>query len=260
MSYRWWSSCRTTTGVRRSINEDAYLSLDDIGLWVIADGMGGHARGDVASRLIMESLRTLSRPKSMDDFATMVKERLAAANRHMREEMQRAGSDRIMGSTVVALLVFRRECRCLWAGDSRAYRLREGHLLQLTHDHSVTQEMIDRGELSPEEAAHHPAANRITRAVGALPTLSVDECNATLRDGDTILLCSDGLNKEVADSEIASVLGNMDCDDASRELLDLSLARGARDNVTVAVVHFEVITGFSEPEPDDTAVNYGMTA
>lgn len=259
MSYRWWSSCRTTRGIRRSINEDAYLNLDDIGLWVVADGMGGHARGDVASRIVIDALRDLDKPRSMEEFVSEVRGRLNLANRIMREEVQRSGSNLIMGSTVVAFLVYKREWRCLWAGDSRAYLMRDGQLAQITHDHSIIQEMIDRGQLRPEEAATHPAANRITRAIGAQHYLVLDEYNSVLRDGDTILLCSDGLTKEVSDAEVASVLENMDCDEASRELVELTLERGARDNVTVAVIHFEVTTGFSERKPDDTVVNYGLT-
>lgn len=260
MNYRWWSSCRTTPGIRRSVNEDAYLSLDEIGLWVVADGMGGHQRGDVASRLVIEALRNLGKPRSLDEFAAAVRVGLDGANRQMREAAKRLGANQIMGSTVVAFLVYRREWRCLWAGDSRAYLMRDGRLLQISHDHSVTQEMVDRGELRPEEAASHPAANRITRAVGALNSLALDEYSAILRDRDTILLCTDGLTKEVTDVEIASVLTNKDCDDASRELIELSLARGARDNVTVVVVNFEVITGFTDPKPEDTVVNFGLTA
>ena len=260
MNYRWWSSCRTTPGIRRSVNEDAYLSLDEIGLWVVADGMGGHTRGDVASRIVIESLKDIKRPHSMDDFVTAVKGGLVLANRAMRERMLRAGTGQVMGSTVVAFLVFRREWRCVWAGDSRAYLMRDGHLVQITHDHSVTQELIDRGELREEDAANHPAANRITRAVGAQDTLALDEYASMLRDDDVILLCSDGLTKEVGDDEMAGVLATRDCDDASRDLLELCLARGARDNVTVAVIHFEVTTGVSESRPDDTVVNYGLTA
>lgn len=260
MSYRWWSSCRTTAGIRRSINEDAYLNLDAIGLWVVADGMGGHARGDVASRIVIDAVRDMDKCRSMDEFVVEVRRRLNWANRVMREEALHAGSGLVMGSTVVAFLVYKREWRCLWAGDSRAYLLRDGQLAQITHDHSVTQELIDSGQLSAAEAASHPAANRITRAVGAQPHLLLEETNGVLRDGDTILLCSDGLTKEVDDDELASVLDNFDCEEASRELVDLTLERGARDNVTVAVIQFEATTGFSERKPDDTVVNYGLTA
>jgi protein phosphatase len=259
MSYRWWSCCRTTTGRRRRVNEDAFLSLDDLGLWLVADGMGGHTRGDVASRLIVEAFEGLARPHSLEDFAQDVKARLAMANQRMRDEAHRAGSDQLMGSTVVAFLVYQREWMCLWAGDSRAYLLRDGRLTQITRDHSVAEDLVQRGELRRDEAASHPSANRITRAVGTQDQLMVDQYRSYLRDGDAVLLCSDGLTKEVGDDEVATILDDYDCDQASEELVDLTLERGARDNVTVAVIRFESTTGFGDHHPDDTAVNYGLT-
>ena len=258
MSYRWWSCCRTSTGRRRNINEDAYLDLDAVGLWVVADGMGGHSRGDVASQWIVDTLHGLHKPRSMDEFARNVTARLRKVNQRMRRETALEDPAQIMGSTVVAFLVYKREWLCLWAGDSRAYLLRDGRLLQITRDHSVAQEMVDRGELRQEEAACHPLSNRITRAIGARDELFLDERRSFLHDGDTVLLCSDGLNKEVDDTELADILEHFDCDEASRELVDLSLERGARDNVTVAVIRFEATTGFRAHLPDDTAVNYGV--
>ena len=258
MSYRWWSCCRTSTGRQRRINEDAYLALHDVGLWLIADGMGGHARGDVASHIVVEAFRGLGKPYSMDDFAQQVKERLRQANQRIRDEIFKAGSDQLMGSTVVAFLVFKREWRCLWAGDSRAYLMRDGRLTQITQDHSIAQEMVERGQLRPEEAASHPMANRITRAVGTRHELLLDEYRSYLRDGDAFLLCSDGLNKEVNEEELATILEGFDCEEASRELVDLSLERGARDNVTVAVIRFEATTGFGEHMPDTTDLNHAL--
>lgn len=258
MSYRWWSCCRTSTGRRRRINEDAYLALHDIGLWLIADGMGGHARGDVASHIVVESFSGLDKPYSMEAFAQQVRDRLQQANRRIREEVLKAGSDQVMGSTVVAFLVFKREWRCLWAGDSRAYLMRNGQLTQITQDHSIAQEMVERGQLQPEQAELHPLANRITRAVGTQHELLLDEYRSFLRDGDAFLLCSDGLNKEVNEQELATILESFDCEEASRELVDLSLERGARDNVTVAVIRFEATTGFGDQLPDTTDLNHAL--
>ena len=258
MSYRWWSCCRTTAGRQRRVNEDAYLSRDELGLWLVADGMGGHSRGDVASRLIVDAFEDLPRPHSLDDFASEVKARLAMANQRMRDEVHRAGRAQMMGSTVVAFLVYKREWMCLWAGDSRAYLLRDGHLMQITRDHSVAEELVQRGELRRDQAASHPSANRITRAVGTQDRLVMDQYRSVLRDGDAVLLCSDGLIKEVSDHELASILEDYDCTEASEELVELTMERGARDNVTVAVIRFEATTGFGDHQPDDTAVNYGL--
>jgi protein phosphatase len=258
MSYRWWSCGRTDTGRLRRVNEDAYLNLDDIGLWIVADGMGGHARGEIASRLIVDAFQGVAKPRSADAFADLVRERLYLANEHMRNQLPGLEPGEIMGSTVVAFLVYKREWRCLWAGDSRAYLMRDGRLTQVTRDHSVAQEMVERGEIRQEEAAYHPYANRITRAIGTQNELLLDEYRSSLRDGDTVLLCSDGLNKEVDDDEVEEILVQYDCEDASRELVDLALERGARDNVTVAVIKFEETTAFKSRIPDDTAVNYGL--
>jgi len=259
MSYRWWSCCRTTPGRQRRVNEDAYLSLDEQGLWLVADGMGGHARGDVASRLIVQAFEGLVRPPSLQGFAQEVKARLGLANQKMREEARRAGSDQLMGSTVVAFLACKREWMCLWAGDSRAYLLRDGRLTQITRDHSVAEALVQRGELRRDQAALHPSANRITRAVGTQNQLVVDQYRSFLRDGDAVLLCSDGLNKEVGDDEVATILEDYDCAEASRELLELTLERGARDNVTVAVIRFEATTGFGDHRSDDTALSQSFT-
>src|SRR5262245_51784318 len=201
MAYRWWSSCRTTEGLRRRHNEDAVLEMDRLGLWVVADGMGGHQRGDIASRNVVDAFAGLSTKSSLDSLAQAVRSRLNEANARVHAMASALGTDQIIGSTVVALLAARREALCLWAGDSRAYLLREGALTQLTHDHSVVQQLVDRGEVAPEDARAHPTANRITRAVGAAKRLELDEFRFRLRDNDTVLLCSDGLTKEVHDDE-----------------------------------------------------------
>ena len=259
MSYRWWSCCRTDVGRRRRVNEDACLDMDDIGLWVVADGMGGHFRGDLASRMIVDAFKDLARPQTIDEFAALARERLRQANASICREVQDAHTGQIMGSTVVIFLVYNQEWLCLWAGDSRAYLLRDGQLVQITHDHSVAQEMVDSGKLGKAEAVNHPAAHKITRAIGTRSNLQIDEYRSFLRDGDTVLLCSDGLNREVEDQELAEILDNYDCEEASREMVDLTLERGARDNVTVAVIKFEATTAFRNRIVDHTPVNYQLT-
>ena len=115
MSLRWWSSCRTDAGRSRNVNEDAYLDLHDLGLWLVADGMGGHAKGDVASRMIVDALRECPPPRTLDEFVFSVNVRLLEVNRCVQEQAARSGMDRTMGSTVVALLAFKGKCACLWA-------------------------------------------------------------------------------------------------------------------------------------------------
>lgn len=255
MSLRWWSSCRTNAGRIRKINEDAYLERFDLGLWLVADGMGGHEKGDEASRILVDSLEDCPAPKSLEEFVDSVKERLSLANRRVRKAASRIGPYKLMGSTVVALLAYQGECVCLWAGDSRAYLFRGGQLKQVSRDHSLVEQMITRGELSREEASRHPIANRINRAVGTHDNLVLDERRFELLDGDSVLLCTDGLNKELSDQEIASVVNAYECEEASQELLDLSLERGARDNVTLALIRFEVTTGYGDTDRDITSIN-----
>jgi serine/threonine protein phosphatase PrpC len=232
---QWTSSARTNVGCVRKINEDACLDSGKIGLWVVADGMGGHAAGDLASSSIVAALADIEAPDSLSQLVDAVEDRLFAVNRQLREEAARR-EGQMIGSTVVALLAWRRHCVCLWAGDSRIYRLRAGRLEQLTRDHSQVEEMIDQGELLREDAASHPAANVITRAVGADDELFVDVALFDLEPGDRFLLCSDGLYKEISDEEFAIHLATMDAAQASQDLLSLALERGARDNVTIIVM------------------------
>ena len=254
MSFRWWSSCVTDPGKRRRINEDAYFACEDVGLWVIADGMGGHLSGDLASRMVAESFEDIAQGLSLDELVKEARLRLELANHRIQAHSREISG--IMGSTVVLLAVVGNEWACLWAGDSRGYRLMRGGFSQITRDHSMLQELIDRGE--DTDGVDPRFANRITRAVGATPNLVVDEARGALDDGGVFLLCSDGLNKEVADDELAPILDTYDCEDAALELLQLTLERGARDNVTLAVIRFESLTGSTEISSDDTAINYAF--
>lgn len=238
MTLAWQSSCVTDVGRVRSLNEDAYLERSEIGLWLVADGMGGHSAGDVASGIIIESFADLLEPCSLGELSVVVKSKLGNANHRILEEVDRRPEVSVMGSTVVALITDGSQCCCLWAGDSRAYLFRDDKLTQLTRDHSIVEDLIAAGELAPEEAAAHPQANVITRAVGTGHDLYLDEQCYGLIEGDKILLCSDGLNKELEDDDIADILIHRDCRDAAETLISTTLERGARDNVTVAVVEF----------------------
>ncbi|MEM9620301.1 MAG: protein phosphatase 2C domain-containing protein [Pseudomonadota bacterium] len=256
VSFRWWSGHSSDCGRRRKVNEDALLSLPERGIWVVADGMGGHSRGDRASQLVIEAISQVPVCHSIDELVTRVRESLHLANKNVLAESQSLGEGKIMGSTVVVLLIHDNDCACLWAGDSRVYRLREGKLKALTKDHSVVQQMVDAGEIKPEEARGHPASNRITRAVGARERLAVDEIRGHLRDGDTFLLCSDGLIIEVEEEELAALLEGGDSQAIAQEMMDLTLLRGARDNVTLQIVQIEETTGVQLHTADRTAINY----
>ncbi|MCP5124114.1 MAG: serine/threonine-protein phosphatase [Gammaproteobacteria bacterium] len=236
--FHWSSAGRSHVGMVRAINEDACLAMPELGLWAVADGMGGHEAGDIASQMIVEALQQTPAPPSWPDFLHSVREALYEVNRRLREESAQRYQHRTIGSTVVVLLAHEDQCACLWVGDSRIYRLRDSQLEQLTRDHSHVQELVDQGLLSPEEAHRHPLANVITRAVGSSDDLQIDEVTHELQVGDIFLLCSDGLNKTVNDEEIARLLvhSNNNCQEAVKAFIHLALMRDASDNVTTVVV------------------------
>ncbi len=230
------SADATHVGHVRKHNEDACLDRPDLGLWVVADGMGGHQAGDLASRLIVDLLGEMALPRDAGSFIAEVRARLGEANRRLVAEARQRGGDAVIGSTVVAFLSFGAYFACLWAGDSRLYRLRDGALQQLTRDHSQVQEMVDAGLLDPAAAERHPLANIVTRAVGAAPELELDKVTDRLAAEDLFLLCSDGLSKMVADAEIAEVLARTPVAAAPQALIDAALAHGGKDNVTAVAI------------------------
>ncbi|TLP61918.1 MULTISPECIES: PP2C family protein-serine/threonine phosphatase [Pseudomonas] len=222
-------------GMVRKINEDACLDHTWEGLWAVADGMGGHAAGDYVSSLVMDSLCNLPLFETLDSFAQAVRENLVRVNRKVREETVRRGVA-MMGSTVVVLVAHGSQAIGLWAGDSRLYRLREGRIERLSHDHSYVQELQDSGLLNEAEARVHPRGNIVTRAIGVEDHFELQSVALQVQPGDTYLLCSDGLNKTAEDHEIADVLGHDDPYQVVRSLVHLGLTRGAPDNITAVVV------------------------
>lgn len=233
----WQSAARTHVGNVRKLNEDALLDRPDLGLWVVADGMGGHQAGDVASRLIVESLEGLQPEPDANTLESTIRTALIRVNGELRAMAMAKDANSIIGSTVAVMIGGGDRSICLWAGDSRIYRLRDGALGQLTRDHSQVEDMIERGMITRAEAEEHPAANVITRAVGADDAIDIDRCEAAVQPGDIYLLCSDGLNKTVPEREISQILAQGTCLESVRALLHLALVRGARDNLSAVVVH-----------------------
>lgn len=230
-SYAFSTAARTHVGRVRQLNEDSYVARPDIGLWAVADGMGGHERGDEASRLIAARLEALSSPDSAPAFLRTVEAAVLACDQEVA-----AWPEGTSGSTLVALLAFGGHFALLWAGDSRAYRLREGRLDRLTEDHSLVQELVAAGELTPEAARQHPYRNRITRAVGVGHGLELARLQGELAAGDLFLLCSDGLTGELGDGEIASLLAGDAPDAAADRLVARALEAGGQDNITLVLV------------------------
>jgi serine/threonine protein phosphatase Stp1 len=229
------SVSRTHVGLRRKVNEDSLLVRDDCRLWVVADGMGGHEAGDVASSKVAEALRLLPPAGDVDALVDDAIQALKLVNGELIELAGGQDGQRSIGTTVVGLAVGDAGFRCFWAGDSRAYRLRDGQLVQLTRDHSMVQDLVDAGMLRPEEAADHPNSNIITRAVGVAPDLRVDTVSGDVRPGDQFLLASDGLTRMVDDQELLAELASKSPDTAADSLIETVLSRGAPDNVTLVI-------------------------
>ena len=234
---RWISGGATDTGKTRKINQDAYLDRPDLGLWAVADGMGGHRDGGMASRLLVDRLGRLAHPQLLGTAVETACKIIEDANLHLVDAAARQGGE-IIGSTIVAMMAVGDHCAILWAGDSRAYRLRKGELTQLTLDHTQVQEMVEQGLLTRAQADQHPLSNVLVRAVGGDVELEVDRRIEALLDGDRYLLCSDGLLKEVTEDGIVRMLDQPDPQETARSLVQAACDAGGRDNVTVVVMDY----------------------
>lgn len=225
---------RTDVGLRRKVNEDSLLVRTERGLWAVADGMGGHDAGDVASLKVTESLLDLPVSDSLDLLVDSAVAALKQVNADLIE-LAGAESQRSIGSTVVGLAIADGQFRCFWAGDSRGYRLRDRQIVQLTRDHSLVQDLVDSGMLQPDEAVDHPNSNIITRAVGVAQELNVDTVSGDVKPGDQFLLATDGVTRLISDEELALELSSNRPADAARKLIDTVLSRGAPDNASLII-------------------------
>ena len=232
------SAARTHVGTVRRRNEDAVLERAEIGLWAVADGAGGHERGDYASSSIIAALREVDAVRSGLSLVEEVRGQLAGVNRELRARATRIGPNALIGSTVAVLVIFDDQCCCLWAGDSRLYRMRAGQLRQLTRDQSHVQDLVNRGEILPEAAATHPMANIVTNLIGAFEQLALEERHDRLEPGDILLLCSDGLSSALTDAEMNHILTGSPLAATADRLIERALDQGARDNVSAVVVEY----------------------
>ena len=228
-------SARTHVGLVRKVNEDAILALPELGVWVVSDGMGGHAGGDFASQSVVEALATLPLDLEPTEVMHAAREALHAAHRAILDEAARQGNVTI-GATVVVLVLASEHFMCLWAGDSRLYRLRGGQLEMLSIDHSVVGKLVEEGHLTWAEAEHHPQANQITRAVGVGEALEIDKRRGEVLPGDRFLLCSDGLTKYADDRRLQHHLMHTPIETVADALLQIALDGGGSDNISAIVV------------------------
>ena len=237
-SLRFISHGLTHIGLVRQRNEDAFLDRPDLGIWAVADGMGGHHAGDFASASIVTALGAIEPVGDLDAFVEAAVCELAAVDGALRSRAAKLGPNAVIASTVVVLLAMHEHVEALWAGDSRLYRWRDGEFRRMSKDHSKVQEMVDAGLLHPEQMSRHPYSNIVTRSVGAGP-FELARRREPAQRGDRFLLCSDGLTNVVGDAEIAEELATAPPRDAALRLRDHVLARGAPDNVTIVIVHAE---------------------
>lgn len=238
------SASGTHVGHVRQENEDDFLDRPDSGVFVVADGMGGHAAGEVASRMAVETLADAldcggdaegggRDPSRSDRLAPAIEE----ANRRIHQESSRDASRSGMGTTVTVLLVDEGGWHLGHVGDSRAYLLRDGELHRLSRDHSWVQEQVEAGDLTREQARVHPASSMLTRALGTDRYVEVDRRDGEVRPGDRYLLASDGLTDMMPEARLAELLGGGESpDDVVRGLVREALDAGGRDNVTAVVV------------------------
>jgi len=221
-------------GLRRELNEDTYYSDAALGLWLVADGMGGHEFGEVASALARDAVvREVSAGRSLT-------EAIRSADEDIIRQSRRRADSLPMGTTMVALRITDgNRFELAWVGDSRAY-LWNGQLRQLSSDHSYVQELIDQGAITPEQARSHPHRNVVTQALGVTDpeALKVETISGELRPGFQVLLCSDGLTEEVDDASIAALLAQTDysAQECVDHLVSAALDGGGSDNVTVVLL------------------------
>jgi protein phosphatase len=227
----------THVGKMRQQNEDNYLVLAESGVWAVADGMGGHSAGDLASSILVGELKRIPPPSSATDLLADCEARIVDANNRLRKiSEERPGQ--VIGTTVAVLLVYEEFFACIWAGDSRIYRIRQSRIEQLSVDHTEAQELLAAGKLTAEEARSWPRRNVITRAIGTYDDLELELTNGTMDDGDIFVICSDGLTTHVEDREILALAKNYPPQRGCDFLVKLTLDRGGTDNVTIVIVRF----------------------
>lgn len=228
-------SATTHVGKKRKVNEDSILSLPDQNIWVVSDGMGGHAAGDFASQTVVDCVALVPPHLEPAERLSGLRNALHAAHRSVRQESERQGGATI-GATVVALTFAQNHFAAFWAGDSRLYRLQADIIEMLTTDHSTVAAFVLAGDMTWDEAEHHPQSNAITRAVGVGDDLEIDKIRGEVFPGDRFLLCSDGLTKYAPFAVLEKVLKSEPIETVTDRLLDIALTGGGADNISIIVI------------------------
>ena len=230
--YAFHTISGTHKGFYKDKNEDSFYVDEHQGLWLVADGMGGHARGSDASANVVDNVRSFSRLKTLSETIKDLETRFLLSNNACRTMYQK----QVVGSTVAAFLAYQTLAIFLWAGDSRVYRLREGVLKLMTEDHNLAQELVRRGEVSLDDAQMNPSAHVLTRAIGIHQNLKIEMQSASIKSGDRYLISSDGLYRDFNFDEVEKILGVEASEDVLDKLVSEALSRGGRDNITGILV------------------------
>ncbi len=229
---------RSDVGKVRSNNEDAFLTTDKEGFFLVADGMGGHKAGEVASSITRDVISSkLTEQSAGDNIEALIREAFLAANEKVRVTASANTDQQGMGCTCVLLMLRDQNFFVAHVGDSRIYLFRKGQLKQVTRDHSYVEELFIRGLINEEEKKGHPYRNQITRYIGCSSKLEVDITSGPVWNGDVFLLCSDGLTEEVKDDKLEEIFSkNLDPDATANQLIEEALKNGGKDNVSVVIV------------------------
>ncbi len=237
----FYSSEYSHPGHHRRENEDAVYSDVRSGLWCVADGMGGHQQGRMASQFLVDMVAVLPASYSLDVRVEALETKIFSLNEQLVNKAKQLsvdslGKKQIIGCTFVILLSDGVNCTCLWAGDSRLYLLRANNLYQISDDHTVVNDLLARGVITPEQSVDHPQAHVVTRALGASAQVKLEKKTFQLNVNDRYLLCSDGLHNELEAKDISSALAMPQSSQSCRVLMDKVLQGDARDNLTACVI------------------------
>lgn len=228
-------SAATHVGHKRKVNEDSILALPDQRIWVVADGMGGHAGGDFASQTVVDSVAMIDPTLQPVELLHALRDMLGKSHERIQAESAAQGGVTI-GSTVVTFAIAEGHFAAFWAGDSRLYRLQAGEIEMLTTDHSYVAELVLAGELTWDEAEKHPQSNAITRAVGVGDQLELEKIRGQILPGDRFLLCSDGLTKYATFETLRTILSAEPIETVAETLMHLALEGGGADNISIIVI------------------------
>ena len=234
---------KSDVGVVRSLNEDyaGYIEEPRYRLYVVADGMGGHNAGEVASKIAVDTVKAYVRDNYENEGSSVLENAVSFANSKIYESATSGSEYRGMGTTLVAALISNGEIIIANVGDSSCFGIKDSTIVKITKDHSLVQELIDSGTITEEEGRVHPKKNIITRALGTNSSVKIDIFNIEKNESSMFLLCSDGLSNEVQKEEMVEIVNRYkNVNEACEKLVDLAKARGGKDNITVLLFGGEV--------------------